>query len=50
MATIVNTLIDGLTSQMVQARINSVDAKTFLFGTHSREESQRLCVATSGIS
>ena len=34
MATIVNTLIDGLTSQMVQARLNSVDAKPFLFGTH----------------
>lgn len=34
MATIVNTLIDGLTTQMVQARINSVDVKPFLFGTH----------------
>ena len=34
MATIVNTLIDGLTAQMVQARINSVDVKPFLFGTH----------------
>lgn len=34
MATIVNTLIEGLTQQMVQARINSVDVKPFLFGTH----------------
>ena len=34
MATIVNTLIDGLTPQMVQARINSVDVKPFLFGAH----------------
>lgn len=34
MATIVNTLIDGLTSQMVQARLNSADAKPFTFGTH----------------
>lgn len=34
MATIVNTLIDGLTQQMVQARLNSADAKPFLFGTH----------------
>lgn len=34
MATIVNTLIDGLTQQMVQARLNTVDAKPFLFGTY----------------
>lgn len=34
MATLVNTLIEGLTQQMVQTRINSVDVKPFLFGTH----------------
>lgn len=34
MATIVNTLIQGLTQQMVQARLNTADAKPFLFGTH----------------
>lgn len=34
MATIVNTLIQGLTEQMVQARLNTVDAKPFTFGTH----------------
>ena len=34
MATITNTLIDGLTQQMVQARLNTADAKPFLFGTH----------------
>lgn len=34
MATITNTLIQGLTEQMVQARLNTVDAKPFLFGTH----------------
>ncbi len=34
MATITNTLIQGLTRQMVQARLNTVDAKPFLFGTH----------------
>lgn len=34
MATIVNTLILGLTQQMVQARLNTADAKPFLFGTH----------------
>lgn len=34
MATIVNTLIEGLTQQMVQTRLNSADAKPFLFGTH----------------
>lgn len=32
--TIVNTLIQGLTQQMVQARLNTADAKPFLFGTH----------------
>lgn len=34
MATIVNTLIQGLTQQMVQARLNTADAKPFLFGVH----------------
>lgn len=34
MATIVNTLIQGLTQEMVQARLNTVDAKPFLFGTY----------------
>ena len=34
MATITNTLIQGLSQQMVQARLNTVDAKQFLFGTH----------------
>lgn len=34
MATVTNTLIQGLTSQMVQARLNTADAKPFLFGTH----------------
>lgn len=34
MATIVNTMIHGLTQQMVQARLNTVDAKPFLFGTY----------------
>lgn len=34
MATIVNTLIHGLTEQMVQARLNTADAKPFLFGTY----------------
>lgn len=34
MATITQTLIQGLTDQMVQARLNTVDAKPFLFGTH----------------
>ena len=34
MATIVNTLIQGLSQQMVQARLNTVDAKPFLFGTY----------------
>lgn len=34
MATIVNTLIQGLTQQMVQARLNTADATPFLFATH----------------
>lgn len=34
MATIVNTLIQGLTQQMVQSRVNSADATPFLFGVH----------------
>lgn len=34
MATIVNTLIVGLTVQMVQARLNTADAKPFTFGTY----------------
>lgn len=34
MATITNTLIQGLTLQMVQARLNTADARPFLFGTH----------------
>ena len=34
MATITNTLIQGLTQPMVQARLNTVDATPFLFGTH----------------
>lgn len=34
MATIVNTLIQGLNQQMVQARLNGVDATSFLFGRH----------------
>ena len=34
MATIVNTMIVGLTAQMVQARLNTADAKPFLFGTY----------------
>lgn len=34
MATITNTLIQGLTAQMVQARLNAADAKPFLFGKH----------------
>lgn len=34
MATIVNTMIEGLTQQMVQARLNTADAKPFLFGTY----------------
>lgn len=34
MATIVNTLIQGLSQQMVQARLNTADATQFLFGTY----------------
>lgn len=34
MATVVNTLIVGLTQQMIQSRINSFDAKPFLFGRY----------------
>lgn len=34
MATITNTLIQGLTQQMVQARLNTADAKPFLFGKY----------------
>lgn len=34
MGTIVNTMIEGLSQQMVQARLNTADAKPFLFGTH----------------
>lgn len=34
MATITGTLIQGLTQQMVQARLNTADATPFLFGTH----------------
>lgn len=34
MATIVNTMIHGLSQQMVQARLNTADATPFYFGTH----------------
>lgn len=34
MATIVNTLIQGLTQQMVQSRLNTADATPFLFGVY----------------
>lgn len=34
MATVTNTLIQGLTDKMVQARLNTIDAKPFLFGTY----------------
>ena len=34
MSTIVNTLIQGLSQQMVQARLNTADASPFLFGTY----------------
>lgn len=34
MATVVNTLIEGLTDKMVQSRINSIDAKPFLYGRY----------------
>lgn len=32
--TITNTMIEGLTQKMVQARLNTADASTFLFGKH----------------
>lgn len=32
MATVVNTLIEGLTDKMVQAKVNQIDAKGFYFG------------------
>lgn len=34
MATVVNTLIEGLTEQMIQARVNGIDTKPFLFGRY----------------
>lgn len=34
MATVVNTLIHGLNQQMIEARLNSIDMKPFLFGTY----------------
>ena len=34
MATVTNTLIVGLSQRMVQARLNTVDARPFLFATH----------------
>lgn len=34
MSTIVNTIIQGLSQQMVQARLNTADASPFLFGTY----------------
>lgn len=34
MATVVNTLIHGLNEQMIQARLNTLDMKPFLFGKH----------------
>lgn len=34
MATVVNTLIHGLTQQMVQARLDTIDTKPFLFGIY----------------
>lgn len=34
MSTVVNTMIEGLTQQMVQARLNTIDAKAFTFGTY----------------
>lgn len=34
MATVVNTLIEGLTQQMVQSRVNTFDATPFLFGRY----------------
>ena len=32
--TVVNSLIHGLTQQMVQARLDTIDTKPFLFGTY----------------
>lgn len=34
MATVVNTLIHGLNQQMVEARLNTIDMKPFLFGKY----------------
>lgn len=34
MATVINTLIHGLNQQMVEERLNTLDMKPFLFGTH----------------
>lgn len=34
MATIVKTMIEGLSQQMIQARLNTADAKPFLYGTY----------------
>lgn len=34
MATVVNTLIHGLSQQMVETRLNTLDMKPFLFGTY----------------
>lgn len=34
MATVTNTLIHGLNQQMVEARLNTLDMKPFLFGTY----------------
>ena len=34
MATVVNTLIEGLTDRMVQSRVNSIDTTPFLFGRY----------------
>lgn len=34
MATVVNSLIHGLSQQMVQARLNTIDTKPFMFGTY----------------
>lgn len=34
MGTVTNTLIHGLSQQMVEARLSTIDVKPFLFGTH----------------
>lgn len=34
MAQIVNTMIEGLSNQMIQARLDTADARQFVFGTH----------------